>query len=123
MVSLGPEQIFYDSLSEGRISIQRCEGCRTYIFFPRLFCYQCGSDSLSWTGISGKATIYSFTVISRGDDKGGSYHLLLVDLNEGPRMVARFPQEPQVPVEIGMQVQLSAGKLDEVDVVLATLSK
>ena len=38
-------------------------------------------------------------------------------------MVARFPQEPQVPVEIGMQVQLSAGKLDEVDVVLATLSK
>lgn len=120
-IAIGPEQTFNESLSSGILSIQRCNSCKSYIFFPRLFCHYCGSDNLFWTGVSGEATIYSCTKISRPEDKGGPYHLLLVDLKEGPRMVVRFLKEPSIPVGIGMQVQLSAGKLDGNAVVLATL--
>jgi len=119
--AVGPEQTFSESLSSGILSIQRCDSCKSYIFFPRIFCHHCGSDNLFWARISGKATIYSCTKVNRSEDKGGPYHLLLVDLLEGPRMIARFLNEPSISVEIGMEVKLSAGKLDGNAVVLASL--
>lgn len=56
---------FWDGARKGELRIQRCRECGTYIHLPRPVCRNCRSFDLSWEAVSGRATLYSFTVTRR----------------------------------------------------------
>src|SRR5690606_41236517 len=53
-----------------------------------LFCVHCDADALEWRTPAGLATVYSHTTVARKAEQGGDYNIVLVDLEEGPRLMA-----------------------------------
>ncbi|MFA7670139.1 MAG: OB-fold domain-containing protein [Burkholderiaceae bacterium] len=101
----GPDAAFSAYLGQGRFMLQRCGACNRFVFFPRLLCPHCSSRELNWAEASGGATVYSTTVIRRKAQYGGDYNVVLVDLDEGPRMMSRVEGIPADAVGIGMRVR------------------
>ena len=67
----GPESSYQDYLAKGEFRIQRCNGCKSHVFYPRLLCPHCGSSRLEWIVPSGAGTVYSTTGMRRRPDAGG----------------------------------------------------
>lgn len=110
----GPDHVFQTALANGAFRIQRCDGCTSHIFYPRVLCPECGSSSLSWVTASGKGTVYSTTMIRQRPEAGGNKNLCIVELAEGPRMMSRIEGIPAEDVKIGMTVTAEiAGSGDE----------
>ena len=56
---------FWAGAREGRLMIQRCRACGTYIHLPRPVCRACRSFDLAPEQVSGRGTVYSFTETHR----------------------------------------------------------
>ena len=92
--------------------IQRCSDCSRAVFYPRVLCPHCASSALRWETPSGRGTIYSRTVVQRSADKGGPYGVVLVDLEEGVRMMSTVIDRDPGDVAIGDEVQLDITSLE-----------
>lgn len=92
-------------LSAGRFMLQQCEGCARFIFHPRMLCPHCGSTSLTWRAAGSRGTVYATTVVARKASEGGPYHVALVDMDEGVRMMSRVDGLAPEQVRIGQRVQ------------------
>ena len=101
----GAELRYQTALNEGRFLIQRCEGCKRHVFYPRVVCPHCGSDSLAWVEPKGTGVVYSTTTVRRKPDAGGDYDVSLIDLDEGVRMMSRVDGIAPTEVKIGMRVR------------------
>jgi len=101
----GPEKQYLDKLADGRFEIQRCAACGKHVFYPRVLCPHCGSDRLGWVAPSGRGTVYSTTIVRRKPADGGDYNIVLVDLEEGVRLLSRVAGIAPEQVKIGMAVR------------------
>jgi uncharacterized OB-fold protein len=101
----GPEAEYRLRLGQGAFEIQRCNRCSRHYFFPRVLCPHCGSNEVSWVRPSGRATVYSTTVVRRRAEDGGDYNVAIVELAEGPRMMSRVEELPPTDVKIGAAVE------------------
>lgn len=101
----GPEKQYLDKLATGRFEIQRCAACGKHVFYPRVLCPHCGSDRLDWVAPSGRGTVYSTTIVRRKPADGGDYNIVLVDLEEGVRLLSRVAGVAPEQVRIGMAVR------------------
>lgn len=119
-LSVGAEKHYHDQLAQGNFLIQRCCDCSKSIFFPRMVCPNCGSDELEWYAPSGKGTVYSTTVIRRKPDAGGDYNVALIDLDEGPRMMAHVEGIAPDEVKIGQKVQAGIRQSGDQNIVIFT---
>jgi uncharacterized OB-fold protein len=83
-------QPFWDGLAEGALRIQRCEQCGRLVFYPRPYCPDCLSDALTWTEMSGRGRVYTYTVVRRAMHPAFQpdvpYVFAIVELAEGPRL-------------------------------------
>jgi uncharacterized OB-fold protein len=63
-----------------------------YQFYGRPFCLACQSDDVEWVRVAGSATVYSVTTVRMKVDVqlDPPYQVALVDLDEGPRLLARI---------------------------------
>jgi uncharacterized OB-fold protein len=107
---------FWEGAREGRLMIQRCPRCGRHVFYPRLACPHCGGSPLEWVEASGRATVYSFTVVHRAPAAFADeapYVVALVDLEEGPRMMTRITGLEPRAVRVGMAVEVRFGDLDD----------
>ena len=101
-------QPFWDAAKRHELQIQRCNACGTHIFYPREACSQCLSPDLIWIPVSGKGTLYSYTIAQAPTHPAFAedvpYVIAIVKLEEGPRittnLVGCLPDE----VTIGMPV-------------------
>lgn len=100
--TVGADAHYFGRLAEGVFEIPRCQACERHHFFPRVCCPHCGSQTLDWVVPTGRATVYSTTIVRKPD---GDYTVCLVDLEEGPRMMSRVVDMPVEAVRIGMAVQ------------------
>lgn len=101
----GPNRVYQEYLEKGDFYIQRCDDCGKHVFYPRITCMHCGSIQLKWVLASGRGTVYAVSVVNRQAEKGGPYNVVLVDLAEGPRMMARVDGVGNDQVKIGMPVK------------------
>jgi hypothetical protein len=107
-------QPFWSAAAAGNLVMQRCEACNEYVWTPRKTCLDCGSPFLTWEKMSGRGSIFTFTVIRQVAGRGGSaafaedipYVLALVELAEGPRMLTRIVGCKIDDVQIGMDLQV-----------------
>ena len=101
----GPDKVYADMLTAGQFRIQHCQDCKQHVFFPRNICPHCGGDTLEWVEPKGTGTVYSTSVIRRKAEAGGDYNVVLVDLDEGVRMMSRVEGIAPASVRIGMRVK------------------
>ena len=113
-----PMALWQQQLETGRLMVQQCTGCARHVFYPRVLCPHCGSQSLAWKDAAGTGTVYSTTVVSRRESDGGPYNVALVDLDEGVRMMSRVEDVSPDTVVIGQRVTAFIGRIDERAVVL-----
>lgn len=104
-----PGVTFQKFLQAGEIRLQQCDACHRQIFFPRTVCPHCGCGSLTWSPISGRAVVYSTTVVRQRQDKGGDYNVAIVEFAEGARMMSRVQGIAPTEVTIGMDVEALIG--------------
>jgi len=101
----GPHQEYWRKLQQGIFEIQTCSTCSLSFFYPRAICRHCGSAELSWTRPRSPARVYSTTVVRRKPHDGGDYNVAIIELQEGPRMMARVEDLDPELVQIGMAVE------------------
>ncbi len=102
--TLHPDQDFQRFLAQGRFMIQRSRSSGRFNFPPRVAAPGSGTADLEWTEASGAGTLYSITVVSQKPPSPG-YSVCLVDLAEGPRVLARLEGVPPRHVPIGAPVR------------------
>jgi uncharacterized protein len=105
----GPEAHWRAALAEGRLLLQRSASDGAFVFPPRIMAPGTGSDDLEWVQASGQGTVYSVTVISPRPPLE-PYNVVLVDLDEGPRVMSRVEGIAAADVKIGMRVQARIGE-------------
>lgn len=72
------------------------------VFFPRVIAPGSG-NAVEWRVSAGKGTVHAVTVISpRGESP---YNVVLVDMDEGFRLMSRVEGVPADAVRIGMRVR------------------
>lgn len=101
---------YWEAAAEERLSMQRCRGCGKLRFPPSLLCPACHSDEAAWQNLSGRGRIASFTVMRRAPAPAFAarvpYVLALIDLEEGPRMMANVVGEDALRVAIDDPVEV-----------------
>ena len=101
---------FWDGLRQGKLTIQRCEACRRFVFYPRPFCHHCSSSDVSWTEIPPHGTLYSFTEshTAPSPDFRDSWPRLpaVVELAPHVRMATTLIGLTPADVRIGMDLRL-----------------
>ena len=58
-------QFFWDGVDRHELMIQRCKSCGHYIHYPKIICRFCQSRDLAGERVSGKATLYSWTIATQ----------------------------------------------------------
>jgi len=99
-----PAGIYRRYLEGGFLGFQRCAGCGAAVFYPRVVCPFCGGPDLAWQTSSGRGVVYATTAVHRRE--GGPYNIVLVDLEEGFRMMSRVEGVSAERVEVGASVML-----------------
>lgn len=106
---IGPEAQWRQALSQGRFMLQRSPADGRHFYPPRVIAPSPGGDALEWVEASGRGTVYSVTTISP-KPPAEPYNVVLVDLDEGPRMMSRVEGVPAAEVTIGMAVRARIGR-------------
>jgi uncharacterized OB-fold protein len=98
-----PAAVYRRHLQDGKLGYQRCAACSAAVFYPRVLCPVCGGDELQWRESAGRGTVYATTAVySRDRDPR---NVVLVDLDEGFRMMSRVEGVPAAEVEVGTRVR------------------
>ena len=102
---LGPDTQYFHHLKEGRFMVQRSQGTGEFVFYPRIMNPNTGERDLEFIEVSGRGTVYATTAFRRPEKYGGDYNLVLIDLEEGVRMLSRVVDTEPGNVKIGQAVQ------------------
>lgn len=106
-------QPYWDGCKRHELLIQKCDECGNFQFYPRSYCInrECMSGKLTYTKVSGKGKVYTYTINYRpapGFQGETPYVVALIELDgtTGTRMMSNVvncdPQEVRVdmPVEV-----------------------
>ena len=102
---------YWESLSKGVLTLQRCARCQKFRHYPRLLCDGCYSMDVHWVEASGRGEIHSWTVAHHAfhpsfvDDL--PYVLAVVELEEGVRGLGRLRGVSPTEIRIGLKVQFT----------------
>lgn len=101
---------YWTAAAEGRLVFRRCADCGRAHFPPRRLCPSCWSERLEWAEACGRGTVYTCTVMRRAPAPAFAarvpYVVALVDLDEGPRVMANVVGEGALAVAIGDRVEV-----------------
>lgn len=92
--------------------VQRCGSCGYYNHPPRPFCDSCLAQEMRFEPVSGRGTIYTFTVMHQRDVAGfeadAPFINIVVELAEQPKllMVSNLPIAERTKVRIGAPVEV-----------------
>jgi uncharacterized OB-fold protein len=97
-------QFFWDGVKEHKLMILRCQSCGKYIHWPRPVCRFCLSTELKPEQVTGKATLYSWTVNVYPDNR----LVAMVELVEqkGLRMATNIIDCPEEELKGGMLLEV-----------------
>ena len=108
---------FWRAAKERRLVVQRCDACGALRFPPEAGCYACGSLQSSWVPVTGRATLYSWTLcyppLLPYFAERAPWPVAVVQLEEGPRMVTNLVDVPVEEYEIGMPLVANFEDVDD----------
>jgi uncharacterized OB-fold protein len=102
---------YWEAAKQGRLLIQHCRACGRSWHPPTPVCNACQSFDVEWRESSGRGEVYSHTTIHHPTHvamQGRTPYLVaLVDLEDGPRLVANIRDCPMEEVRIGLKVEVT----------------
>lgn len=108
---------WWDAAREGRLLVKRCAACSRAHFYPRLFCPYCWSTDVDWEQASGRATLYTWSVVHSNDlppfPERLPYVAAVVDLDEGPRMMTNLVDGEPGDLRAGMPLEVAFREVSE----------
>jgi len=102
---------YFRGLMQRKVLINRCDDCGYWIYPHRPLCPECWSRNITPTEISGKGTVYQFTILYQGRPiPGFEYPHLLGGIEiaeqEGVRYLGPIVNIAHEDVREGMPVEL-----------------
>ena len=101
-------QEFWDGCRDGRFLLKHCNACGADHFYPRPFCPTCWSDDVEWREASGRATLYTYSIVRQNDlppfNERVPYVAAIIELAEGPRVMTNIEGCAFDDLEIGMDL-------------------
>ena len=98
---------FFDALRQGRLVLQRCDGCARLRSPIAPVCPYCGGEAFGWQELSGRGTVHSWVRYRRSYlpelEPLMPYAVLSVELEEGVRIYGRFADEGEPEIALPVQ--------------------
>lgn len=108
---------FWAAALQGELRMQQCLDCRHVRFPPALLCARCLSERAEWTRLSGRGTVYSWVVVHQSQhpafNPDAPYNVVIVELEEGPRLHGNLVGCPNDQIRIGMPVEVVFEKVSD----------
>jgi uncharacterized OB-fold protein len=110
-----PEELdreFYRAtVAAGVLCMQHCSQCGAWTHPARYYCPNCSSGEFTFDPVSGKASVYSYTISHLSTDSAWKnlvpYTSIVAELVEGPRIVAAAAGFLPGTVAIGQPLRIS----------------
>ena len=107
---------FWEALKAHRLEAQQCEAGHLR-FIPTEICPHCGSQEWTWQPLSGRGTVYTYTVVHRAPTPAyqadAPYVLAHVEMEEGIRVIGNVIGCEPATVRIGMPVEVAFRDVSE----------
>jgi uncharacterized protein len=119
--SNGPTAFFWKSGADGGLRFLRCSSCAHFIHPPTSYCPRCGGRESLPQLVSGRGTVYSFTVnYQPWDGTSDPYVIAVIELDDQPgmRLMTNLVDVAVEDIRIGMRVQVVFEHHDEVSIPL-----
>jgi uncharacterized OB-fold protein len=101
---------YFAAARAGRLVVQRCTGCGALRFPPRELCSACLATEAAWQEVSGRGEIFSYYVMHQIYHPGFAaevpYAVVVVKLEEGPKLTSNVVDCPLDEIAIGMPVEV-----------------
>ena len=104
--SQGPSAAVVAALREGRLMLQRCRFTGAHVFYPRVATVGMRSGEWDLVPASGLGCVHAATRVDLKGAPESSYLLALIDLQEGPRLMARIVNHAGPPPPAGTKVKM-----------------
>lgn len=99
---------FWEAQKRHELRFRRCNDCGAFRFPMTLLCPSCHSWNFEWVLAAGRGTVYSFTVVHHQTHPAFPvpYVIALVEMEEGPRLIAQMRTSDETPISIGAPVRV-----------------
>ena len=108
---------FYAAAREGRLMVQRCDGCGVLRFPAYEVCSSCLSTKSRWTPVSGRGKIFSFNIMHQVYHPAFAakvpYAVVVVDLEEGCKFISNLDGVKPHDIKVGMPVEVFFERLSD----------
>jgi len=101
---------YWEGAKRHELLLQKCQECGHYRYPPGETCPSCLSDKLEWVKVSGRGSVYTWTVFHQAyhpaykDDI--PYAVVAVELEEGPRIITNLVNCRIEDIKMGMPVEV-----------------
>ena len=99
---------FWEATRRHELRMQRCDACGHVRFPPGPTCPRCLSTAATWAPLSGRGTVWSWTVFHQLYYQGFKgelpYNVALVELEEGPRLYTNLVGVANEAIREGLAV-------------------
>ncbi|MBV1918258.1 MAG: OB-fold domain-containing protein [Sphingomonadaceae bacterium] len=102
---------FWEGTAAHKFLVPKCNDCGDWNWIPYPACRSCLCEDQSWTEVSGRGTVMSFSVVHRGPLTFGKdpYGVVLLELEERPRSLVvlgnTIDMDPE-ELKIGMPMKI-----------------
>jgi uncharacterized OB-fold protein len=101
---------FWDAARRHELVVQRCTGCGAHRFPARDICSRCLSREAGWAPVSGRGEVFSWAVMHQVYHPGFAadvpYAVVVIELEEGARLVSNLVDCPPGDVRAGLPVEV-----------------
>ena len=109
-------EAWWTCVREHTLSVNACGSCGSNSLYPRPFCPHCWSQEVALTPASGRARLYTWSVVHQkptDDDPRTSYIVAMVDLEEGPRLMTTIEECPVEDLRDGLDLTVAFREDDD----------
>jgi len=101
---------FWDAARRHELVVQRCTGCGTHRFPARDICSRCLSRDAAWIPVSGRGSVFSWAIMHQVYHPGFAaevpYAVVVIELDEGARLVSNLVDCAPADIRAGMPVEV-----------------
>lgn len=100
---------YWDGVRLHELRIQRCQACRAYQHPPRIYCTTCSEGALAFEPVSGRATVYSYSLIVESATPGleAPFTVVIAELSEQPGLWVMSTLPSDVEVHVGDPLEVT----------------
>ncbi|MCH7706207.1 MAG: Zn-ribbon domain-containing OB-fold protein [Chloroflexi bacterium] len=112
-------QPFWDGIKRRELILPRCNLCGRLHHYPKPVCTDCSSRDLAWVRCSGRGRVHSYVIQHGQHGPGTGFRsnpdeiIAVVEIDEGPRMLASLVGITPDSVRVDMPVEIVFEDVDD----------